>query len=315
MKTTIDRILCPVDFSEYSRHAFDRAAAIARAFGATVTALHVVPVQTAAGILPYAGPESLGPFPLPEVKPERIKDELRSFLALGAAPVPVTCEVAEAPDVHREILAHAERCHVDAIVMGTHGRGGFHRLILGSVAEKVLRKAPMPVFTVPPAAPEISAAACEPFRRVLCALDFSDCSLAGLRFAAAFAKQHRARLGVLHVVEFAPVGYDPFIGPPADLAGLKSAAEIVVRDRLHNLISSADRDAIHIEEIVVAGRAHREIVRLAHDWCADLIVLGIHGRTAVGRALFGSTVEPVVRHAPCPVLTMRTDAHASMAAA
>jgi nucleotide-binding universal stress UspA family protein len=72
---------------------------------------------------------------------------------------------------------------------------------------------------------------------------------------------------------------------------------------------------MHIEEIVIAGKAHREIVRTAHEWCADLIVLGIHGRTAVDRVLFGSTVEPVVRHAACPVLTVRTEAHAATAAA
>ena len=311
----IERILCPVDFSEFSRDAFERAVDIARAEGSTLNALHVVPM-TAGTILPYAGPDSLGPFPLPEVDPQRIKADMRAFLAVEATPsIAVTCDVTEASDIHREILAHARGMHADLIVMGTHGRGGFHRLFLGSIAEKVLRAAPVPVLTVPPDTADAFSVGRPLFRRVLCGLDFSDGSLLALQFATAFARRHNARLGVLHVAEVAPVGYDPFIGPPTDLAGLKSAAEVVMRDRLHGMIPSADRMALDIEEIVVAGKAHREIVRLANQWCADLIVLGIHGRTAVGRALFGSTVEPVVRHAGCPVLTMRADTHTSMAAA
>ena len=312
----LEHILCPIDFSELAREAFDRSVAIARAEGAAITALHVVPMQTAGAILPYVGPESLAPFPLPDVDVGRLKNELQSFLAIDATlPVTVTCEVTEAPDIHREILVHAHRLPADLIVMGTHGRAGFQRLVLGSVTEKILRKAPMPVLTVPPSSSVAPAVGRDPFRRVLCALDFSDCSLSGLQHAIALAKQHRARLGVLHVVEFVPVGYDPFVGPPTDLAGLKSAAEILTRDRLHSLVSGVDREATGIEEIVVVGKPHREIVRIANEWCADLIILGIHGRTAVGRALFGSTVEPVVRHAGCPVLTVRTEAHAAVVAA
>ena len=312
----LQKILCPVDFSEFSRRAFDRAIAIARAEGSDVTALHVVPIQTQGPILPYAGPESLAPFPLPVVDFDRIKAELRSFLAIDSTlPLTVGCEVTEAPDVPREVLVHARRLPADLIVMGTHGRSGFNRLVLGSVTEKILRQAPMPVLTVPPSSPEALPVGRQPFRRVLCALDFSDCSLLGLQYAIELARQHKARLSVLHVVESVPVGYDPLVGPATDLAGFKTAAEVITRDRIHGLVSGADREAMYIEEIVVAGKAHREIVRIAGEWCADLIVLGVHGRSAVGRALFGSTVEPVVRHAECPVLTVRSEAHAATAAA
>ena len=311
----LEHILCPVDFSEISRQAFDRAVAIARADGASLTALHVLATPNATAIVPYVGPEALAPFPLPEVDVERITQQMRSFLALNPPPFDVPCLVTEAADIHHEILDRARQLHADLIVIGTHGRSGFHRLILGSVTEKVLRKAPIPVMTVPPAAPDVVPAGREPFRRVLCALDFSECSMLGLQFAIEFAKQHNARLGVLTVVEFAPVGYDPYVGPETDLGALQSAAEVVIRDRLHGVVAAADRMAMDIEEMVVTGKAHRDVVRMANDWGADLIVLGIHGRTAVGRAFFGSTVVPVVRHAACPVLTVRTAAHASTAAA
>jgi nucleotide-binding universal stress UspA family protein len=306
---TVHHILCPIDFSEFSRHAFDRAVAVARGSGADVTALHVVPVHTAAAMLPYMGPESVAPFPLPEVDLERIKAELKSFLESGVSlPIAVRCEVAEASDVHREILVQAGRLPADLIVMGTHGHSGFHHLLLGSVTGKVLRKAPMPVLTVPPLAPDAITAGRGAFRRILCALDFSDCSVLGLRFAIEFARQHHARLAVVHVVEVAPSGYDPpFAGPAIDLASIRNTAKILTRDRLHSVVSAVDRQAIDIEEIVEAGKPH--------EWCADLIILGIHGRSAVGRALFGSTVEPVVRYAGCPVLTVRSERHPNTAAA
>ena len=83
--------------------------------------------------------------------------------------VQVETLVAEAPEVYREILAQAERLGSDVIVMGTHGRSGFERLFLGSTAEKMLQKAPYPVMTVPPRAPEAMARGRVPFTRILCA--------------------------------------------------------------------------------------------------------------------------------------------------
>lgn len=315
----IQQILCPIDFSDFSRHAFDRAVAIAFADGAALTALHVVPVQTAAAILPYMGPETLGPIDLPQVDPAQLKREMLKFLAIDASlPVPVTCEVTEAPDVHREILMAAKRLHADLIVLGTHGRSGFHRIFLGSIAEKVLRQSPVAVMTVPPSHVDvvpIGIANHQPFRRVLCAVDFSECSLLGLRDAIALAQQHSATLGVLHVVELAPPAYDPLGGPAINMAEYKSAAELVARDRLAKAIPASARSTLPIEEMIVVGRPRNEIVKTANEWRSDLIVMGIHGRNVVDRMLFGSTVEPVIRQAPCPVLTVRSSEKTASAAA
>ena len=313
-------VLCPIDFSDFSRHAFDRAVAIARAHGAALTALHVVPIQLATPVLPYVEPESLGPFELSEASRERIVAELRRFLAVDASlGVEVSYAATEAPDVYQEILVHAERLPADLIVMGTHGRSGFQRLMLGSVTEKVLRKARAPVLTVPSALPDVAAAGREPFQRILCAVDFSECSMAALRYGALLAEESRARLAAVHVIELAPPVYDPLVGPPIDLPGYRQACETASRERLRNVIPTRLRTSKNIvagvEEMVVCGKPHHEILRIAEEWQSDLIVLGVHGRNAVDRMLFGSTVEPVVRRAHCPVLTVRAETPAVSAAA
>ncbi len=316
----IAKILCPIDFSEFSRHAFDRAVAIARSHGGAVTAIHVVPIQLATPALPYIEPQSLGPFEISEADRARIVGELRRFLAADALTgVLVSFEATEAPDIHQEILACADRLPANLIVMGTHGRSGFQRMMLGSVTEKVLRTARTPVLTVPSALPDVVPSGGGPFQRILCAVDFSACSMAALGYAAALAEESRARLAAVHVIELAPPAYDPLVGPAIDLPGYRQACETTSRERLRNVIPTAIRKSKNIdagiEEMVVCGKPHHEILRIAEEWRSDLIVLGVHGRNVVDRMLFGSTVEPVVRRAHCPVLTVRAETPAAKAAA
>jgi nucleotide-binding universal stress UspA family protein len=244
---------------------------------------------------------------------DKLTTELRRFLAVDEPiGVPVTCEVVDAPNVHHEIIAQANRLPADLIVMGTHGRSGFQRLLLGSVTEKVLRTARPPVLTVG-ALPDVVPAGTVAFKRILCAVDFSDCSLAALRYAASLAEPAGAELSVLYVVEWAPVAYDPLLGPPTDLAGYRMAAETGARERLHKAVAEVAQNTV--DEIVSSGKPHHEILRIAAERQSDLIVLGIHGRNPLDRMLFGSTAEPVVRRSTCPILTVRGDVHAASAAA
>ena len=263
----IERILCPVDFSDFSRHAFDHALALAQGHGATVTALNVVPIAVSTSILPYVEPASLGPFELPPGERTRVFAALQQFLAVdhtfdGA----VSLEASEAPDVAQEILAQAGRLPADLIVMGTHGRSGFERLVLGSVTEKVLRKAQAPVLTVPRAAPSDPLAARRPFERILCAMDFSDCAMSAFGYARSLAEESSGRLGVLHVVELALPAYDPLIGPAIDLPGYRQACEIAGRERLHKVIAADVRTSLGVDEVIASGKPHHEILRIAREW-------------------------------------------------
>jgi nucleotide-binding universal stress UspA family protein len=93
------------------------------------------------------------------------------------------------------------------------------------------------------------------------------------------------------------------------------AAETASRERLHKAVAESNPKGIAIEEIVTSGKPHHEVLRIAAEQRSDLIVLGIHGRSPVDRMLFGSTAEPVVRRAECPVLTVRAEAARTAAAA
>jgi nucleotide-binding universal stress UspA family protein len=309
----IKRILCPIDFSDFSRHALVRAAAIAEAHGASVTALHVVPL-----------PPRYTPFPLEvytaasfQLTAEQLGHLRQTLLEFAQselpASVPVDAEVVDALSVHDEIVAQAARVRADLIIMGTHGRGGFQRLLLGSVTEKVLRIARQPVLTV--GAADNTAPRTSSFKRILCGIDFSECSLAALAYALTLAEGSDTSVTAINVIEWTPVGYDPMIGPPTDLVGYRLRAEADSRERLHKAIEKANQKNVRVEEIVASGKPRYEILRLAAEQASDLIVLGIHGRNPIDRMFFGSTAEPVVRHAECPVLTVRADVAASAAAA
>jgi nucleotide-binding universal stress UspA family protein len=152
------------------------------------------------------------------------------------------------------------------------------------------------------------------FTRVVCGVDFSDCSIAALRYALSLAEGAKARLTAVNVLEWMPVGYDPLVGP-TDLAGFHAAVERSAREQLHRIVAGLPTTNVHVEETVRSGRPYHEILRLATEQHAELIVLGIHGRNPIDRMLFGSTAEPVVRRATCPVLTVRADVKANVAAA
>jgi nucleotide-binding universal stress UspA family protein len=299
------RILCPIDFSDFSRHAFDRAAEVARCYGATVDVLHVLPVASTVPAVPY-GPEGPGPFRLAVEDRGGVLAELPRFLvgerSLG---VPVEFHVVEAQSTQQAILDQAERLAADLLVLGTHGRSGFERLLLGSVAEKVLRTSRLPVLTVPARVPAVVPAGRDPFRRILYATDFSSGSLGALHYAASLAERGSASVTILHVVEPLPVGYDPAISLAFDVNTYESSLEDSAREKLREWVPESVRSRCETHDVVTRGKPYREILRLASDGEIDLIALGVHGRGAVDRLVFGSTTEHVVRRATSPVLTVR----------
>ena len=302
----IKRIVCPVDFSEISRHAFDRALAVARSYKGEIAVMHVLPMPAAVPAIPY-GPEGPGPFGFEVPDRARISSDLSRFLgAEHASDVPVHQEVIEAGAVHKEILIQASRLSADLIVMGTHGRSGVDHLFLGSVAEKTLRTSPVPVLTVPPRAPE-HAAAGMPFRSILCAVDFSPDSARALSYAASLAQHSGGRLTIIHVVETMVVGYDPR-GGNFDIEGLSKATVALARTQLQECAASVTAGASPIETVLGEGKPYRDILREAQQRGADLIVVGVHGRSALDRLVFGSTADHLVRRSTCPILTVRSDA-------
>jgi nucleotide-binding universal stress UspA family protein len=297
----IRRILYPTDFSTPSADAAEQAIALARWYHARITALHVcVPIfMPVPGLPPPV--DRVG-----EAEKRRAREQATGCVDAGAAAGVGVDVVVEAGDPAREILDWAARLPADLIVMGTHGASGFERLMLGSVTEKVLRKAACPVLTVPPRAHATSTL---PPTRIVCAVDFSEWSLASFELAASVAQESGAALTLVHVIEW------PWHEPPApafdELPAEQAAAlqeyrrdvETRATKRLEAVRSGPVSDRCTVR--VLHGKPYVELLRVAADEHADLIVLGVHGRNVVDLALFGSTTNHVVRQATCPVLTLR----------
>jgi nucleotide-binding universal stress UspA family protein len=303
----ITRILCPIDFSPHSRRALDYALAIARWYESEVTVLHV------ALAVPLAlGPDVPAPAVPAVVERQRLADEVARFVE-AAVPgnVPVATVIRHGASVADEICREADVRQADLLAIGTHGRSGLDRLLLGSVTEKVLRKVACPVLTVPRGASEPAPAVPVVFKRLLCPVDFSASSMKALQYALSLAQEADAHLTVLHVVTYdleteAPEMYETVIADRRlTVEEYRKKCEDYSRERLEAAIPQSARDFCTIDTKLATGKPYRAILRIADEQQTDLIVMGVQGRGALDRLLFGSTTQHVVRQATCPVLTLR----------
>ena len=300
----IKRILCPTDFSDESAHAVELATVVARFYRARIAALHVLSPNFLAAPAPLTSSRVPA---VPETELYRLRQETESrFAAAAQAGIDVDALVDVGQPVGC-ILDRAASLPADMIVIGTHGAGGFEHLMIGSVTEKVLRKAACPVMTVPPRAQVTSQL---PFKRLLCAVDFSDASLAALRYASSLAQESNAALTILHVLEW-PWEEPPspvIEGLPAEqgeaLADFRRYCETSARARLESVVPSSRQGSRPPDTEVRHGKPYVQILGAALDHQSDLIVVGVQGRRALDLTLFGSTANQVVRRATCPVLTL-----------
>jgi nucleotide-binding universal stress UspA family protein len=140
-------------------------------------------------------------------------------------------------------------------------------------------------------------------RRILHATDFSAASRRAFAAAIRLAKQNRARLCLLHVL----VPPSPFVGtkPPSSYLELQARARREAMRRLATAVASAERAGVRVEAHLVPGAPAEQILRVAGRWRADLIVIGTHGRSGLGRVFMGSVADRILRRAPRPVLTVR----------
>lgn len=293
----IREILCPVDFSDTSRHALEHAVAMAKWYESRLTAIHVLAP-------PFPQPPILfAEFPTatPTVADRRACEEELQIWLEPARRAGVTTDVIVAEgNAAPRILEHASARKAGSIVMGTHGLSGFERFMLGSVAEKVLRWADCPVMTVPPSD---RTAAKVPYTQLLCPVDFSDSSLAALRFASSLAEEADAKLTLLHVFEW-PRDND-LIAQRFDVPEFRRVIEEEARGRLDALITEDLRTWCKPSTKLAYGKAYEEVLALAAREATDLIVIGVRGRNPLDLSLFGSTTNHVVRRASCPVLTLK----------
>jgi nucleotide-binding universal stress UspA family protein len=295
----IRRILCAIDFSDISRHALEHAVAVAKWYDAEITALHAT--------YPRFVPQPPIFFAEPphsvlaaEDSRELAETQLRRWLDEVAGAGVKTRAVIEEGHAAPAILRLAADLQADLIVVGTHGVTGFDRLVLGSVAERVLRKASCPVMTVPPA---VAGTPHLPYARVMCPVDFSESSLVALQFGFSIAQEANAHLTILHVLGWPAgetLGFDDL-----DTPEFRQRVEAEARRRLDALVTDEQRVWCEPATQVACGKPYEQILKSAAIDRADLIVMGVRGRNPVDLTVFGSTTNQVIRRAACPVLTLR----------
>ncbi len=288
-------ILVPTDFSETSQRAVSLAFALARRIAAQVHLLHVRILVDDRHLDDEQQQELRS---LLEQSDEQTREALRPF-------------EDEAPylEIHRNLVrgvsaaeAITESCtslRCDLVVMGTHGRRGLQHLLIGSVAEEVVRSSPVPVLTVRPDA----ASAGSRIRNILVPHDFSDHSAKALALAVGWAETLQARLTLLHVVE--PLVYPELYA--VDL--LPESVRLRVEERAAAALANAAEHltGVQTRTTVAFGHAAETIVGTAREG-HDLVVMGTRGLSTIEHLLLGSVAEQVVRTCPTPVLTVRQEA-------
>lgn len=291
-----EQLLVPLDGSLQAYGALEFA--LEQYASPTVTILHVTDPTELYGIPVHLMHES------PSDEADEIFDEAQTL----AADYDVNCTpVAEIGQPSRVIVTSAEENDVDQIIMGSHGRTGASRVLLGSVAEAVVRRAPTPVTIVRSPA---GADDHQQVDRVLVPIDDGEPSTAALEYA--LDTFPNVDITVLHVTD--PIeGYEREAGldPEAEATtGTYLEARIEEEDeRAESLLDNAERVAAdrgtEIETAHESGRPAQEIVTHAETNRFDHLVIGSHGRTSAARVLLGSVAESVVRRAHCPVTVVR----------
>ena len=283
-RIAISKILLATDFSPESQNALKCAIFLAKRYESKLFLAHAISEEA------FLTDGEVWPALLDKAQCSAGKNmaQLEQAKDLQSFPHEVVLQAGETWEVLSRLVSDQ---NIDLIVMGTHGSGGFDKLMLGSTAEKVVRHATCPVLTV---GPRVRLLSLERFSNLLYATDFSSGSLRALNYALSLAEEDRAELTMLHIIESNPVSDGEF-------------AEWKRRDceRLRQLVPSGIDLPFQPEMEVEVGDPATEIVRLADARNAELIVMGSHPSGAVSTHLPWTTLHHVLQHAHCPVLTVR----------
>ena len=282
-RITLSNILFATDFSQVSRAALPYAADLARCYEGKLFVVHVVPYE------PYMS-VPLEPIPVDlDLFWNREKQHMTEFVSQASfAGVPHE-EILLRGDLWPAIADTIQKQRIDLVVVGTHGRHGFKKVVLGSAAEKIYRHAPCPVLTIGPEIAECCITKWE-LKHILFATDFSETSFHALPYALSLAEENQANLIFLHVDPMVPFQY-------------KEAVEANTRTRLRALMPEepwCKPEFLASFDFPVPG-----ILQLARERNVDLIVMGVRKPAALSTHLPWSTASDVVSAAPCPVLTVR----------
>jgi len=297
----IKLILCPIDFSEFSVRAYHHAVSLAEHYQAKLVAQHVVELwrHPSAGFAASAGLYEEFEQALLESGSKQLEEFVKNHTYDEIQPELVVQEGVAADS----ILSFAQAQITDVIVMGTHGRRGFDRLMLGSVTDRVMRRARCPVLAIcKPSHDSLAADTAtgkergyvHHLSRILFCADFSENSEQALKYAVSATAEYDAELTLLHVLEG--------VSSPAKAEEAMAAAG----ERLDKLIPREGRKPLKIKTAARIGKPYWQIIQLAVEAQIDLVTMGVRGRGEVDLAVFGSTTYRVMQLGSCPVLAVRS---------
>lgn len=285
----MQQILVPVDFSEHSAAAVERAFSLAAESDAEVLLLHAM------NLPPLAEAPSIPA----DLRKELERDEREAFERycgdLRDRGLSFTSRLDER-DASVAIREAARADEIQSIIMGSHGRRGLDRFLLGSVAERTLHGAPVPVHVVR----ESPEQAKEPIRSILLATDFSAGAAQVEDLVIEWARRFSAEVEIFHVIRETAVLFAPYaVAGSSDFEGqMREAAN-------HRIERVADRfraAGVSVKSKIVYGRASEAILDRAEATGVQLIAMGSRGYSALARIVLGSVAQKVLRHAPCGVL-------------
>jgi nucleotide-binding universal stress UspA family protein len=289
VRVGIHNVLIATDFSQYSNQALNFGLELGHAYKANAYVVFVVPGDEfmVAGPEAYAAAKDAARRDLLELKDELRKthsyvegEHYHLFLLEG--------EVAQA------ILDFAHQKEIDLIVVGTHGRGGLDRVLMGSVAEQVFRHSPVPVLTLGPHLHQIARAGTP--KNILVPVDFTPASERAARYAVAMAREHDAKLTMLHVIE----------RWPAQAQGDRARVMQALREKGESLIGE-EAKGLRCNFRIELGRVVETVLYTANGIEADLLVMGVRPHAGLLNRLMWPHAYEIVREAACPVLTVRGD--------
>jgi nucleotide-binding universal stress UspA family protein len=287
----LKRILVATDFSEFSEKSLHFGLKIARHYGAK---LYLANVVSSLGFI-LAGPDVI------EAATESARRDARQLedrLVKTGALVGLEHDIIiREGKVWEQLGEVVEQEHVDLIVVGTHGRTGLRKLVLGSVAEEVFRHASCPVLTVGPCAPENSQLETG-FRHVLYPTDLSADSAQAAQYAVSLAREYGARLTLLHVVEQVE----------GEAALDREDVASVLEERLREFLPVDDDLPYNLNYRVDIGPIDETILGFAKDRNVGLIVLGLRSPDTFVNHLGWLHAYKIICEACCPVLTVRSRA-------
>ncbi|WP_128478015.1 universal stress protein [Halorussus pelagicus] len=292
-----DTVVVPTDGSDHAERAAEHAFDLARRFDAAVHLVNVVDVQSEGGLFSAGGVDEA----FIEQLEDRARETISDLEALADSDDDVRTAVVHGKP-SEGILDYAEESNADLVFMGTHGRTGLNRYVTGSVTERVLRLADVPVFTVQ--ATDRSVA--DGYDDVLIPTDGSDCADVAVEHGLAVAERYDATVHAVSVVDIRiAVGTS---GDPSDAMGetqILDELEAQAQDAADGVAERAREAGLDAVTAVEKGVPARGLLDYADDSEVDLLTMGTHGRTGIDRYFLGSTTAKVVRTSEVPVLSVR----------